>query len=50
MPDTTASYYAAYTITAVVYIGYAFYIWRRATKVREQLKERTADPSSLRSS
>ena len=42
-PDTTSSYYAAYTITAIVYIGYAFYIWRRAKRVREQLKER--DPS-----
>ena len=47
-PDTTSSYYAAYTITAIVYIGYAFYIWRRAKRVRERLKER--DLSSLRSS
>ncbi len=43
MPDTTGSYYAAYTITALVYIGYSFYIWRRAKTVRERLKER--DPS-----
>jgi hypothetical protein len=42
-PDTTSSYYAAYTITAIVYIGYSFFIWRRAKKVREQLQRR--DPS-----
>jgi hypothetical protein len=44
-PDTTSSYYAAYTITALVYIGYAFYIWRRAKRVRERLAAKKADPS-----
>ena len=44
-PDTTSSYYAAYTITAIVYIGYAFYIWKRAKKVRQRLAEKKADPS-----
>jgi hypothetical protein len=45
MPDTTGPYYAAYTITAIVFIGYPLYIWWRAKKVRERLAEKKADPS-----
>jgi hypothetical protein len=48
-PDTTSSYYAAYTITAIVYIGYSFFIWRRAKRVRQKLSERRKADPSLRS-
>lgn len=44
MPDTTGPYYAAYLITAVVLIGYAFSIWRRAKTASEKLAERSANP------
>lgn len=48
MPDTTGPFIAAYTITALVYVGYAFHLWRRTKRVRERLKQRGPD-SSLRS-
>jgi hypothetical protein len=45
MPDTSGPYIAAYIITAVVYGGYAFSIWLRAKRVREELQARKADSS-----
>ena len=35
MPRNEAYYYAAYTLSALVYAGYAFSIWWRARKVEK---------------
>lgn len=49
MPDTTGPFYAAYIITAVVFVGYGFSIWRREKKAREALAA-LDDRASRRSS
>lgn len=45
MPDTTGPFYAAYIITAVVFIGYAYSIWRRAKKAEDALADADTHPS-----
>jgi hypothetical protein len=48
MADTWASFYAAYTITPIIFAAYVFSIWRRAKTVREKAARLKAG-SSLRS-
>lgn len=45
MPDTTGPFYAAYIITAVVFIGYAYSIWRRAKNAEKALANPDKYPS-----
>ena len=36
-PDTARYYHIAYTWAAVLYNGYALFLWRRARRVRARL-------------
>ena len=45
MIDTWGPFYAAYTVTAVLYAGYLFTLWRRARRLQERLH---STPSSRR--
>ena len=42
MPDNAFYYHAAYTIAAVVYVGYAALLLRRRARVRRQLQRLTS--------
>lgn len=39
MIDTSGPFYAAYTLTAVLYGGYLFTLWRRARRLQERLND-----------
>ena len=46
MPDTSAYYYAAYAVVAILYAGYAASIWVRARRLgesRRALAERAGE-------
>ena len=34
MPDTSTPFHLAYIVAAVIYGGYAFFLWRRSRKLR----------------
>ena len=38
MIDTTSTYHAGYDVAAIIYTSYAFFIWRRAKKLRDRAK------------
>lgn len=43
-PDTATYYHIAYAWAAVLYSGYALFLWRRARRVRTRLAA-THDPN-----
>jgi hypothetical protein len=38
-PDTTTYYHIAYTWAAILYSGYALFLWSRARRIRARLRD-----------